>query len=103
MSYVKSIKKLLFGEKKDKCSVAFVGSRVNTESSNKIELGCILVCNENGIVSSSDTNSDRSGNKYYFFPNLKLEKDEIQPITKDEIENMIKNKDIVGIKQLRRY
>ena len=90
--YVKDVIDQIFGEESDKCFVAFVGSKINTRSANEVALGCILVCNKD----CETFNSNNSGNRYYFFPNLR----EFQELTKDQIEELIREKKIIGIDQL---
>ena len=88
--YVKDVIKIVFGGKEDKCFVAFVGSKINTRTKNEIALGCILICNDSGILTEGEL-----GQKYYLFPNLR----EYKELSKEQIEELIRTGRIVGIKQ----
>ena len=83
------LKEVLFKDRGDNFFIGFVGSKEKDKTENAISLGCILVCNENGI-------SNVDNNKYYFFPNLKG----YVQLTKQEIEALIRERRVVGIKQL---
>ena len=90
--YVKDVINMVFGGKDDKCFIAFVGSKINTILRNEIALGCILICDERGVLN----NESDEGKRYYLFPNLR----EYKEITKKQIEDLISNKKIIGIRQL---
>ena len=90
--YVKDVINMVFGGKDDKCFIAFVGSKINTILRNEIALGCILICDERGVLN----NESDEGKRYYLFPNLR----ECKELTKNQIEDLISNKKIIGIRQL---
>ena len=90
--YVKDVINMVFGGKDDKCFIAFVGSKINTILRNEIALGCILICDERGVLN----NESDEGKRYYLFPNLR----EYKELTKKQIEDLISNKKIIGIRQL---